>query len=433
MSSSDPKVLPQALWDPGEDSNDCRGRVLCVTSNFPRWRGDSTTPFVLHLARDLQALGWRVDVLAPHAPGCARTEIIDGVHVKRFRYLWPESQQTICYQGGAIVNIRKHRWNVAKLPAFVTAETLAVLSRLLRSDYDLVHSHWILPQGFAGGIACRIARIPQIVTVHGGDIFALQGRLLAGFKRFALRQTSAITVNSSVTEKAVHELGAFKSSVVRIPMGVDDTPLDRTSREVQEIRDQHCASSGPLLLFVGRVVEEKGVKDVIDAVDRLRTTLPEVRALIVGEGQDRVNFERYVVEMGLSSHIEFTGWVDPGSIPALMAASDIFIGPSRTSTDGWKEAQGLTFLEAMAAGTPVVATRSGGIVDSVIDGKTGLLVREGSPTAIAAAVRRLWPHSDLVESLTETARRHVEGRFSRRASARAFDSLFQSIIQRSCN
>lgn len=82
------------------------GRILVVTSNFPRWQGDSTTPFVLHLAQDLQNLGWHVDVLAPHSPGSARREVIEGVTAERFRYLWPTRLQTVCYQGGALINLR---------------------------------------------------------------------------------------------------------------------------------------------------------------------------------------------------------------------------------------------------------------------------------------------------------------------------------------
>ena len=88
-----------------------KNRVLCVTSNFPRWEGDSTTPFVLHLAEDLQALGWEVDVLAPHAPSAARHEVLDGVSVDRFRYLWPENRETVCYQGGALINLKQEDSN----------------------------------------------------------------------------------------------------------------------------------------------------------------------------------------------------------------------------------------------------------------------------------------------------------------------------------
>ncbi len=106
------------------------GRILSVTSTFPRWRGDSTAPFVLHLAQDLQALGWQVDVLAPHAPGAATAEVLDGVSVERFRYLWAASQQTVCDQGGALANLRRRPLERLKLPALVAAELIAVAHRL---------------------------------------------------------------------------------------------------------------------------------------------------------------------------------------------------------------------------------------------------------------------------------------------------------------
>src|SRR4029079_6948243 len=71
------------------------GRILSLTSSVPRWAGDSCAPFVLHLARDLQDLGWEVDVLAPHAPGAATSEKLEGVRIDRFRYLWPSSLETV--------------------------------------------------------------------------------------------------------------------------------------------------------------------------------------------------------------------------------------------------------------------------------------------------------------------------------------------------
>src|SRR5688572_3816919 len=98
------------------------GRVLLVTSNYPRWAGDATTPFVLHLARDLRSLGWDVLVLAPHAPGAARAEVLDGVAVERFRYLLPERLQTVCYNGGSLGNLRRNPSNFLKLPLLVGRE-----------------------------------------------------------------------------------------------------------------------------------------------------------------------------------------------------------------------------------------------------------------------------------------------------------------------
>lgn len=405
----------------------CKGRVLCVTSNFPRWVGDSTTPFVLHLAHDLQSLGWAVDVLAPHAPDCAISETIEGVRVERFRYMWPAAQQSVCYQGGALVNLRKHRGNLLKLPPLVFAEWAAIMRRLAGGRYDLLHSHWMLPQGFAGVLAAKTQRVPHVITVHGGDAFALRGSFLARFKRFALRHADAVTVNSSVTEVAVRQLGPGLTPVHRIPMGVSIARVSSESPDVVGIKARYCHADGPLLVFVGRVVEEKGVRDLIDAVATLRADLPDVRALVIGEGQDRAELEIYTATIGLAEHVKFTGWVQSVDVPNYMAAADIFVGPSRQSGDGWVEAQGLTFLEAMVAGVPVIATRLGGIVDSIENGVTGILVDERAPAQIANAVRFLVADARFTAQLVEAARADVISRFSRLVSAESFSDLFSDL------
>lgn len=404
-------------------------RILCLTSNYPRWEGDSTTPFVLHLAQDLIRLGWEVDVLAPHAPGARRREVLRGVPVERFRYLWPERAQTVCYRGGALVNLRKNPLNKLKLPALVGAELVAAARRALVRPYDLVHSHWILPQGFVGAAVARLKPLPHVVTVHGGDVFGLRGALLEGIKRGVLRRAAAVTVNSSCTESEVRRIAPDLRCLARIPMGVDTAPADpdRLARAA-ELRGSLRSGAGPLLLFVGRMVDEKGLADLLHAVALLAPTLPDTRLLAVGEGQDRPALERLARDLGIAGRTRFAGWVDAAEVPTYLAAADIFVGPSRRGPDGWMEAQGLTFAEAMAAGTPVVATRHGGIVDTVIDGETGLLVAERAPDRIAAAVRRLYAEPELGRRLAERGRALVRERFSRPACAGAFSRLFASLL-----
>ena len=404
-------------------NNMARGRILCVTSNFPRWPGDSTTPFVLHLAQDLQQLGWGVDVLAPHAVGAAVRETIGGVRVERFRYLWPSTLETVCYHGGALINLRKSRSNHLKLPALVASECFNLALRLIGGKYDLLHSHWILPQGFNGILTAGLLGIPHVTTVHGGDIFGLRGALLTMFKRFTLCYADAVTVNSSVTEKAVNEIVPELKELHLIPMGVSTRGV-KTPNSSMEIRHQYRRGNGPLLIFVGRVVEEKGVEDLIRAVAILAPRFPDITALIVGEGQDRPVLEEISKTLGLSDRVIFTGWVEPDMIPAYLSAADIFVGPSREF-----EAQGLSVIEAMVLGTPVIASRVGGVVDSVRHEETGLLVNERSPDEIAAAVERIVKTPMLADRLGKQGYKLSEAKFSRRSSAMAFSQLFKKAIK----
>jgi glycosyltransferase involved in cell wall biosynthesis len=115
---------------------------------------------------------------------------------------------------------------------------------------------------------------------------------------------------------------------------------------------------------------------------------------------------------------------------AWMAAGDAFVAPSRRAANGWVEAQGLSLIEAMIAGAPVIATRLGGVPDAVIDGQTGLLVDERSPEQIAAAVRRLYNDAQLARTLAEQGRSHAAAHFSRHASARSFADLFARLLSR---
>lgn len=420
-------VMPQSVGLPlGSSSTVTRGRVLMVTSSFPRWLGDETTPFILHLAQDLQSLGWQPLVLAPHAPGAEVAERLEGIEVQRFRYLWPESAQTVCYSGGALVNLRKRRLNALKLPALVGAELAAVARNLFAQNFDIVHSHWILPQGLTTGLVARVLGVPHVATVHGGDVFALRGPFLRRCKRTAFKLADAITVNSSATGKAVAQIGHGEVPVFDIPMGA--TPFAPPSHAVNSVRDRYRRGSGPLVVFVGRLVEEKGVGDFIEAVADLRDSHPDVTGLVVGEGQDRLAFERRTRELGLEGTVRFAGWVASAELGPLLAASDVFVAPSKRSPDGWVEAQGLTIVEAMLAGVPVVATDTGGVVDLVRNRETGLLVPESSPKNIADAVRQIDGNPALRQHVTKNALELVERNYTRTVSAMRFSSLFQRLI-----
>ncbi len=398
------------------------GRILLVTSNFPRWANDSTTPFVLHLAQDLQAQGWTVHVLAPHAAGAKATEVLGGVRVERFRYLWPDSLQTLCYGGGALINLRKRPSRLLQVPFFILAQWLAVLRRLARGGYDLLQSHWVIPQGFTGVLAAKLLGIPHVVTAHGSDVLALHSRFFTGFKRFTLRHAAAVTVNSTVTEKAVLEIAEDPPLIRTIPMGVSER--NPSQEAALDIRRGFVRGDGPCLVTAGRLVKEKSIGDLIRAVALLVPRQPKISAMILGDGPERPALEQTARDVGVADRVFFVGWIEPEQVANHLAAADIFVAPSML------EGQGLAVLEAMLAGLPVIATRCSGIVDAVRDNETGLLVPDSSPENIAAAVLRLAEDSALARRLAAAGAALVEQRYTRRASACAFSELFLNLLGR---
>ena len=405
-----------------------KGRILCVTSNFPRWPGDSTTPFVKDLADDLSGLGWKIDVLAPHAPDAQKIETINKLNITRFQYFLPTSQQTVCYQGGALINLRKSFWNKVKLPFLVMAEFLAMTRLLLKHDYDLIHAHWILPQGFNAVLLGKLFRVPVMITVHGGDVFGLKGNVLTALKRWSLKSATAVTVNSQFTAQAVTRITKMINNLQVIPMGISTVPLSQEEKETSEkLRKKYRRGLGPLLVFAGRLVEEKGVPDLLQSIALLKDRLTDTTALIIGEGQEKQNFETLAGSLGITNRVTFTGWIQPGALRSYLAAADFFVGPSKTADNGWVEAQGLIFLEAMNAGTVVIATNSGGIPESVIDGLTGFLVNESSPEQISDVISIRYQDKQAMSKIPETAGNHVKNGFSRQITANNFSKLIGSL------
>jgi len=403
------------------------GRVLLVTSSYPRWEGDSTTPFVHHLAQDLRARGWDILVLAPHAPGAASRETLDGVPVERFRYLWPESLETVCYDGGALVKLRENRRNLLKIPLLVIAQWAAILVRIGRHKIRLVHSHWILPQGFTVALSSGLLGVPHITTIHGSDVFALRGWIARQCKRFVLRRADAVTVNSSATQAAAEGLVPGISSLTRIPMGAT-VPSEDVEARAQMLRATYRRNAGPLLIFVGRLVAEKGVGDLLDAIAMVRTDLPDVTALIVGDGPDRKKFEREAEQLGIRGMVTFTGWLPSDQVQCHLAAADIFVGPSQPALDGTVEAQGIAFIEAMLAGLPVVATAIGGIGDVVHHNRTGLMVAARAPGEVAQAVRQLATDKAMADRLGSEGRRQANLNHTRAVSASRFAALYERLL-----
>ncbi len=404
-----------------------QGRILCVTSNFPRWHGDSTTPFVLNLATGLTELGWQVDVLAPHAPDAKLFETFEKVKVHRFRYCWPESQQTVCYQGGALVNLRKSAFNKVKLPILVFAQFIAMFSRLVVGKYDVIHAHWLLPQGFNAVLLGKLFGLPVVVTVHGGDIFGLQGSLIDLFKKLVINWLSVITVNSRFTGDAVRKLYPDDCRIEKIPMGVLVGELTAEQKRLtNKFRSRYRRGKGPLIIFVGRLVDEKGIADLLESVALVVRDASDTSVLIAGEGQDRSKFEKLANSLGVADRCHFVGWVPSSEVRSYMAAGDYFVGPSRTAVDGWVEAQGLTFLEAMASGTLVIGTKLGGIKESIIDGETGFLVDEKNPEQIASVIVSSNGSESAVRSIKKSAKQFVEQNFSHELVASRFSALFLS-------
>lgn len=397
--------------------------ILSVATTYPRGTGDSEPAFVHHLNRGLVQLGHRVTCFVPHAAGAARQELLDGVEVRRFRYFAPERYQRLFYDGGALPSLRRSWLARANLPAFLT-RLEALLHREMRNDtYDVMHAHWLFPTGAMAARVNHSAGIPLVATAHAGDVFT-DNVLFRNGNRYALRHCDLITVNSRGTGRQVDKLLPGADYIVIPAAGVE---IDPELGDVTAAR-RYLGGGEPLILSLGRLAEKKGIIHLIRAMPRILAALPGARLAIVGDGDQRSLLEREVAHLDLGRAVRFLGPMPQIEVQTHMAAADLFVLPSVYDSGGDTEGLGVVLLEALTAGTPVVASDIGGITDIVENERTGLLAISGDADSLARACLRMLGDKELQRATVAAARRHIDEHFSTRRIARRFEAAFNDAI-----
>lgn len=332
-----------------------RPRLLVLTSTYPRWPDDPEPGFVHELSKRLVA-SFDVHVLCPHAPGSLPTELLDGVTVHRYRYA-PESLETLVQGGGIMANLRGDRWKFMLLPGFLVCQLLSTWRLIRRVRPDAIHTHWIVAQGLVVAILrafrCRVP--PALLTSHGGDLFALRGWLMSRIKAWSIRRFDRMTVVSAGALDAALALGATPAMTDIIPMGVDF--VERFQPNLPTVRGDDE------ILFVGRLVEKKGVRHLLRAMPGVLSQRPATRLTIAGYGPDQVELKELARELGVDARVTFLGAVPQVSLPLLYSRAALLVAPFVEASDGDQEGLGLVTIEAIACGCPVLVTTLPGVMD----------------------------------------------------------------------
>ena len=291
----------------------------------------------------------------------------------------------------------------------------ALAAAFRRERPDVVHAH-NPGAAVAAAVARRLARRPEIaiVTTHHG-VTAERTRHAA--RALAASSDIVVGIGPTVT-KDLRAAGVPESKSATVFNSVAVEP----GRPGDEVRRELGAEDAELVVNVGRYVEEKNQQLLLDAVARLRADRPRLRALVIGYGTLGDDLRKHVRELGLEDVVQITGPREDAV--AIVAAADVF---AMTSAE---EGLGLVVLEAMAVGCPVVATSVGGVLDTVRDGETGLLVPAGDPDAFAEGLARALDDPDLRRRLANNGRDLVRREFSVETMGDRYAELYISAVQR---
>ncbi|HEX8672794.1 MAG TPA: glycosyltransferase, partial [Longimicrobium sp.] len=312
-------------------------KVLFLVTAYARHPDDVITPWLTETIRRLAERGVEVEVLAPSYRGLA-SQTVDGVRVHRFRYA-PRAWETLTHDQTAPDRIRERPWFLALVPGYVAAGSRAA-ARLARSgEFDVVHAFWPIPQGVLGLAAKRAAGIPLVSTFFGVELTWMdrQFPFLAPMLRRIVRGSDAVTAISTYTAERLQRVApGVRTEVIPFGAAVDAAP---------SLPPPRPAGSRPELLFMGRLVERKGVHLLLEALSILP---PDRRPLlrVVGDGPERARLQELAGRLGLDGDVVFHGFVSNEEKAERLAGCDAFVLPAVIDAKGDTEGLGVVLLEA---------------------------------------------------------------------------------------
>lgn len=386
-----------------------RPRLLVIASTFPASAEDGTPGFVRDLAAQ-EAHEFDTVVLVPRVPGATRREAAGDLTVERFRY-FPRRWEDLA-DGAILDNLRARRSRWLQVPSFFVAETWALWRAVRRYRPDVLHVHWMIPQGVAALLSG--GRVPWVVTTLGGDVYALKDPISTRLKRAVLRRSCAVTTMNEDMRTRLVALGAPPAATSVLPMGADVDAIRSAAAGTARVPGR--------VLFVGRLVEKKGAAVLLDAVARLADQ-PDWSFQVVGDGPLRGDLERRAAGMPVT----FTGALGRSRLAMAYASAEVVVFPSVPATSGDQDGLPVALLEAMAVGATIVASRMPGIDSAIADEDSGLLVPPGQPQALADALRRLLGDAGLRERLGKAASARSE-EFSVAATGERYRRLLREAM-----
>jgi glycosyltransferase involved in cell wall biosynthesis len=349
-------------------------KVLVIATAYPRYPGDVITPWLPELLKRLRAKGLDITVFTSSYKGLGH-QVYGKIPVYRFRYFFKNYERLTHEETAA------DRFSRGILPkilsiCYLLGGLVSIYQFTRNRTFDIIHVHWPFPHILFGILGKNTSKARIISSFHGAEIRWLKRKfpfLLPVF-RLWINKSSHVTANSSHTAHELTDL--VKQRIEIIPFS---STIGQYKGPVFDERE---------ILFVGRLVERKGVAYLIKAMAKIYKSIPH-HLYIVGDGPDRKELELIVKQYDLAKRITFTGYITDQALAERFKRCSFFVLPAVHDKKGDIEGLGVVLIEAMAYSKPVIASRAGGIVDIVKDQYNGYLVPPGNADALAEAMVKL--------------------------------------------
>jgi len=320
------------------------------------------------------------------------------------------------------------RYPLFEYPPYDLALAVRMHEVVLDHGLDLLHCHYAIPHATSAWIAKEMLRtarpdIRVVTTLHGTDITIVgQDPSFKPITKFSIEKSDGLTaVSRYLQEQTLTTFGCTACRIEVIPNFVDPEVYDRS--RYTSILDEQVDANTNVLMHVSNFRPVKRVKDVVQVFARVAAQLPSV-LVMVGDGPDRVMAEAEARELGVQDKVFFLGKID--TVAPLLAGADLFLLPSST------ESFGLSALEALACGVPVIGAQTGGLPEVIRDGETGALCPVGDVEGMANAAIGILGDRDRWQTMSALAAADARARFSLDAIVPEYEAFYEyTLAQRS--
>jgi glycosyltransferase involved in cell wall biosynthesis len=403
-------------------------KIGVLTHNYPRFPGDFSGTFVEQLCLELVRQGDEVHVIAPYdAAYTPETLAQRQPRLHLYRYAWSDEAHRLGYMRTMQADIRMKTNAYLLSPPMLLAGVRATMRTVAEQKLDVLHAHWVLPNGFIAALTSKRLHIPLAVSIPGSDaLVAAQNPLFRWMARFAFRQAGLITANSrQLRDVAIQELGASPDRFDLIIYGVDPARLKPDPTGTMALRRRlSIPADAFVVLAVGRMVYKKGFDGLLRALSLLPADLPPIHAVFIGDGDLWELWQALGRELGLRN-VHWVGRVPNDEMAIWYNMADALAMPSVT-----KPADGLNVcvLDAMACGKPILASDCAGNDLAVRDGENGFLFPEGDVAALAEAIARLARHPQQARQMGAASRRLIDAALGWPHLTRRYRAHFQRLV-----
>ncbi len=405
-------------------------KICLLTHTFPRFSEDTAAPFMHGVAGGLAAAGNKVFVLTPFSSKFQKDWIESrNYKVVTYRYIFPTFFHKLGYSE-TLSNDKSLKFVAYLLSPFMYFfGTLALFKLVRKEKIDVINAHWILPNGFMAALVSKFTGVPVVSTLPGSDVYmAGKNFLFRRMAKFAADNSQFITSNSPRLIGDLKDITKVRQTKYReIIYGVDAKKFT-PGRNFELRRKLNIKDGQIVVLGVGRLVSKKGFKYLVQASKEVLRKNPEVKFVLVGDGDEKKALINLTTKMKINRSFSFLGSIDYKNLPDYYRMADIFVLPSVRDELGNLDDQSVSVVEAMSSGLPVITSDFPGYRLVIHDLLDGYLVAQRDTQQISNTLNKLISSPDLRKKMGAKARETASKKYSWENIGRQYSKLFAEAV-----